>query len=89
MNKYHKVIGSIQLEKERLQRIFHLNQFKDGAHYDQLSNRLSSIEEVKERVGELISILQEPDDYNSRETIELVEEELSNLERDNPEIFQS
>ena len=46
-------------------------------------------EEVKERVAELISILQEPDDYNSREVIEFVEEELSNLERDNPEIFQS
>jgi hypothetical protein len=46
-------------------------------------------EEVKERVAELISILQEPDDYNSKETIEFVEEELNQLERDNPEIFQA
>ena len=46
-------------------------------------------EEVRERVTELISILQEPNDYNSKETIEFVEEELNQLERDNPEIFQA
>tara|TARA_R110000737_G_scaffold56362_1_gene80643 strand:+ start:125 stop:292 length:168 start_codon:yes stop_codon:yes gene_type:complete len=43
--------------------------------------------EVKEHAANLFSMLQEPEDYNSPETIELVKIELAELEQDYPKLF--
>ena len=45
------------------------------------------MQEVKEHAANLFSMLQEPADYHSPETIELVEIELAELEQDYPKLF--
>mgnify|MGYP003631225432 FL=1 len=52
-----------------------------------LEMKEDGIQEVKEHAANLFSMLQEPEDYHSPETIELVEIELAELEQEYPKLF--